>query len=302
MEKMMGHKLVKAAAARLAPRGGTASTRPDLYLSDHQRIANDASHALVGWAPTLEDPTPEAIQHWVMATFETGNVLMDLNSLKFHKPERVASFVVRLRVPTRQIDDAKTMAHIAPNKLLEANTQTVWEVRETEKGDKYLACLVEDNLDELLAEKHRKVRKAGALSFHSVRSAGLHALNAGDKVRFYDKGLLKEGTVSSLLDGEVTVKNGKDTMLRIAFSAVTEVVQKDPATIQDYSQRVWDYYAQIFPKEYMERWKGAADRTHSSDRAGAAKTGTFPCPECGTKVLQNTKYCLKCKKKVEPKG
>ena len=28
---------------------------------------------------------------------------------------------------------------------------------------------------------------------------------------------------------------------------------------------------------------------------------TFPCPICGTKVLNQTKYCVKCKKKVEPK-
>ena len=29
---------------------------------------------------------------------------------------------------------------------------------------------------------------------------------------------------------------------------------------------------------------------------------TFKCPECGTKVLNATGYCLKCKKKVKPKG
>jgi len=28
-------------------------------------------------------------------------------------------------------------------------------------------------------------------------------------------------------------------------------------------------------------------------------TGTFECPECGTKVLENTGYCVKCKKKVK---
>ena len=30
-----------------------------------------------------------------------------------------------------------------------------------------------------------------------------------------------------------------------------------------------------------------------------ANTKTFPCPDCGTKVLDQTKYCVKCKKKVE---
>jgi predicted RNA-binding Zn-ribbon protein involved in translation (DUF1610 family) len=27
--------------------------------------------------------------------------------------------------------------------------------------------------------------------------------------------------------------------------------------------------------------------------------GTFECPKCGTKVLENTGYCLKCKEKVK---
>jgi predicted RNA-binding Zn-ribbon protein involved in translation (DUF1610 family) len=30
-----------------------------------------------------------------------------------------------------------------------------------------------------------------------------------------------------------------------------------------------------------------------------ATTGTFECPNCGTKVLENTGYCVKCKKNVK---
>ena len=30
--------------------------------------------------------------------------------------------------------------------------------------------------------------------------------------------------------------------------------------------------------------------------------GTFKCPDCGAKVLENTGYCLSCKKKVKPSG
>ena len=29
---------------------------------------------------------------------------------------------------------------------------------------------------------------------------------------------------------------------------------------------------------------------------------TFKCPECGTKVLEQTGYCVKCKKKVKKAG
>jgi len=43
---------------------------------------------------------------------------------------------------------------------------------------------------------------------------------------------------------------------------------------------------------------------HLADLTGkkimvAGNKSTFPCPNCGTKVLENTKYCVKCKKKVE---
>ena len=31
------------------------------------------------------------------------------------------------------------------------------------------------------------------------------------------------------------------------------------------------------------------------------ETGTFKCPDCGSKVLKNTGYCLSCKKKVKEK-
>jgi len=32
-----------------------------------------------------------------------------------------------------------------------------------------------------------------------------------------------------------------------------------------------------------------------------AETGTFKCPDCGSKVLKATQYCLSCKKKVKEK-
>jgi len=46
----------------------------------------------------------------------------------------------------------------------------------------------------------------------------------------------------------------------------------------------------------VERYLGDIATTK---RFGKKTTKTFPCPECGTKVLENTKYCMKCKKKVE---
>ena len=43
-----------------------------------------------------------------------------------------------------------------------------------------------------------------------------------------------------------------------------------------------------------------ANLTNSTIKIAKGNTKTFPCPDCGTKVLEQTKYCVKCKKKVEP--
>jgi len=37
---------------------------------------------------------------------------------------------------------------------------------------------------------------------------------------------------------------------------------------------------------------------YSAKQLTSAENGTFKCPDCGTKVLKATGYCLKCKKKV----
>ena len=46
----------------------------------------------------------------------------------------------------------------------------------------------------------------------------------------------------------------------------------------------------------MERLKQAIEKAEE-----AADTSTFKCPICGTKVLNATGYCVKCKKKVKEK-
>jgi predicted RNA-binding Zn-ribbon protein involved in translation (DUF1610 family) len=43
------------------------------------------------------------------------------------------------------------------------------------------------------------------------------------------------------------------------------------------------------------------DYLRSLEVSEEKKEGTFKCPNCGTKVLRNTGYCLKCKKKVAEK-
>lgn len=48
----------------------------------------------------------------------------------------------------------------------------------------------------------------------------------------------------------------------------------------------------------ISRQSGLIDRI-ASEILAERNNDTFKCPECGTKVLDNTGYCVKCQKKVE---
>jgi len=43
---------------------------------------------------------------------------------------------------------------------------------------------------------------------------------------------------------------------------------------------------------------GRKDLAQAYYKKVSANNGTFKCPDCGSKVLEATSYCVKCKKKV----
>jgi bifunctional autolysin len=53
--------------------------------------------------------------------------------------------------------------------------------------------------------------------------------------------------------------------------------------------------------EFSSRQTSGAPDFEEMQIEAKKKAKTFPCPYCGTKVLEQTGYCVKCKKKVKPK-
>jgi predicted RNA-binding Zn-ribbon protein involved in translation (DUF1610 family) len=53
--------------------------------------------------------------------------------------------------------------------------------------------------------------------------------------------------------------------------------------------------------EFSSRQASSAPDFEEMQIEAKKKAKTFPCPNCGTKVLEQTSYCVKCKKKVKPK-
>lgn len=261
--RTMGHKIVAEAARRLAPAGGSDSHRHDLFVADNQKIASDTQRMLVGWSNMAEMPAVEALETFVLGQFN-GTVKMEHASLRFYPDECCASVVVAWMSPTRRIEDAKTMARVAPDRYLEQGSKQIWEVRKAEDGTPFLVRKTEEDLDTLLSQRRQKAaasHKSVTASFATLKHAGYLAVDEGDTVRFQHKGLTKIGRVERFdSEDNVYIQSG-DEKCKVAAPAIVEVVQKDPKTIQDYKAKSRAYFSKIFPADYMKKWmkSGAAE-------------------------------------------
>lgn len=260
MTMTMGQRLVQAAANKMAPSGAYADHRPDLYIADHIRIAKDSSRTLIGWGDRSAPPSVRSVENFVMA-LANGQVRLDHASLRLHPESKAVEVVLAWNQVTQPMERAAKMARLGPTRYLEPGTKAIWEVRKTSEGQSYIARIADDNLDELLEEKRRQQRMAKVIpSFSGLRGNGALVLSKDDRVRFHWKGLTREGTlVRQQADNQWVVKSEAGQAV-VPENAISDIVVKDPATIQDYSARVMDYYKDngVLPDDYMRQYQDAA--------------------------------------------
>jgi hypothetical protein len=275
----MGKKLVERFASKIAPSGDFQNSRPDLYLADWKRVSSHSAKLLVGWAASLEAPTPEAIDNFVLASFD-GKIQLNIATLRVHPTSQAASFVVSSVVPTRHLKDASSLLKVGPTRYMERKAngeQDVWEVREDGDGNRHLVMLAEDNLDEVLEERKRAIQFRGqgrVASFDRLSTPGRPVVNDGDRVKFYHKGLLKEGTVLRREEGDFVIRSGS-TRCRVTEAAVIDVVTKDPATVMNQKERVRLYWERILGKEYVDKWLGVSRQGATRQAVSGTKEFRF---------------------------
>lgn len=255
-----GRNILARFAEKMAPQGATEHVRPDMYLADWDRAGRDSAKLLVGWAQTLDRPTNEALDTWVLENFQ-GQLKLAMSTLRLYPEKKLLTCVVSKLLPTRRLADADSLARISPNRWVEVKGETkhVWEVREGDDGSKHLVMLQDNNLDELLEERRKalRVRKGSVPTFDAIRSAGAGELDAdvGDKVSFFYRGLLHEGLVVGFKEGKTKIHSG-DQYYSVDAAAIVDTVQKDPATLDDQKDRIKQYWRKIFPADYVKKWLG----------------------------------------------
>lgn len=251
---MQGRKLLIKAASRLAPSGSSASHRSDLYLADHRTISGGAQRILVGWSPRMETPAVEAIENWVLGSFN-GQILIDHTTLMVYPKQHAYSVIVSWAAPTRSFKDAKGMARIGGDRYLEAETQHVWELRRGEDGNPYLYRTSNEDLNVLLMErKRRTMATAGARASFATLSQGTPQLDIGDRVRFWQNGASLNGQIVKIQGSRITVNTGRSEFV-VESAAISDVTAKNPGTVDDYKKRAMEYWKKIFPKAYIDKWQ-----------------------------------------------
>lgn len=261
MRTNMGRQLVARFAERMAPQGATDSIRPDLFLADWEKVGRNSAKILVGWKQGLREPTQEALDNFVLSSFE-GKLKFQLPTLRVFPESALVTCVVSELCPTRRLADANTseLTKISPTRYMEVRgSRNVWEVREGEDGTKHLVMLQKSNLEQLLEERRRslRVRKGNVPTFDAIHSGGVLPVDVGDKVKFYYKGLLLEGRVKTIKDDSAKIESG-GSLTSLKLAAVVDMVQKDPRTIDDQKDRIRAYWIQIYGKEYVDKWLGKA--------------------------------------------
>lgn len=218
--------------------------RGDMFLADFRRIDEDAGHLLIGYEKTIGPVGSNDVTAFLAREFH-GALRPIMETAKQHRAEGAVSALVHRAVPTRRIEDRKSMLAVSNTHFLDQQLGDTWEVRSQADGTKYLARLSSDDISGIVAERRRRMSiKASTLTFANTLSAGLPNVSSGDQVRFYDGGQLLEGKVTAVgTDVRIVASTGNYT---VAPEAVVEIIQASPETRDTIKSYLNEYFTDAY--------------------------------------------------------
>lgn len=225
---------------------GEAGVRPDLAVVDWKRLDRDTATVVLQYSPVVGPPSKEEVFAYFERAFGDQRVFPVLETARHYAEAGVYTMVVRRAVPRRPYDDTLTMRKVTASTFLDVELGTVWKVEEGEKGNKYLARVMEDDIDEVLAREVQKIKAPIRATVRDIYAAV--AVNVGDKVKFYADGKDLNGEVTKVdeVTGTVTIKGEDGKSYDVAKEAVYYIVELGPKTKQDINNKLSDYYGTLW--------------------------------------------------------
>lgn len=236
--------------------GKTSVARQDLNFTDYKVVDKRAGTArlLINFSNLRGDPTSEDVERFVWATF--GQKLMPkMNTARIYDKQHAVEVLVERTRETAPLDEVKKrkMAAVVPGKSYSEKGQ-IWEVRTAEDGTKFLVRKIEDDLEEILAERSKWVnRAAGVARFATLKTGGYATVQVGDVVEFYSGTKLLQGKVNSIgKDNKVSITAG-GTTFQIQKEAISRVVQHSEAYLNERKRMQKDFYTKFLGPELAQK-------------------------------------------------
>lgn len=167
--------------ARLAQRLDKLGHRPDLLLSDFQMAGDGLARVAVTY--TGHQPTHEELVKFFAVGMD-GKVLPHLSTAAVFPDNCAIALVVEQHRMTRPHTDSRQMVKAGPQSFIDTNTQETWAVGDN-AGTPILVRLAADDLEAILAERHRRGRivQGNRVALHQLLGRPAAMASPGAQVR-----------------------------------------------------------------------------------------------------------------------
>lgn len=220
-------------ADRLVGKAAVAGLdRLDLSLQDYTVLAdNHSARILIGFDPKLKTPTTQAVANYIQAKFD-GKLEPQMATALLHaeSPTPAVSVIVATSRKIRPLADAKAMIPVIANTLyLDQTIGANWEVKTSEAGKKYLACVRSEDVSGMLQSAKAKFATA---SFTGSRTAvGFVLPEKDDFVEFFAEDGLRQGYVTKVKDREVSITEEDGSTYVVEVPSITKMIRKNKKSL-----------------------------------------------------------------------
>lgn len=237
----ISNKILDKADAKLRTAGALA--RNDINVVDYQSIDSQAGMVLLAYDRNNVVPTGNDIALLFQACFG-AHVVPKLETARHHEAEACISLMASAPIFTRPIEEATTMTMVHATAYMDKGTNQVWDVANDDTGHKILVRRSDENIAALVEGRKRRQQRS------TPKLAGLQVTAAvdagpGDRVRFYDQGLVAYGLVESCNGGTCSIKTSTG-VVKVDRAAIFNVVQKAQTFIADEKSELDKYFEKAY--------------------------------------------------------
>lgn len=249
MAKNISNDIASRFSSRIKQRvASTRSGRFDFRLSDYEVADKSEARILVAYTKEMGTPKRTQLDEWVTSSFN-GTFSLALETLKNYPDLSAVTAMVHKNERYLPFERTAGMVAVGSNRYMDDDS--VWEVRQTDAGERLLVRVAKDDIDMILSERQSRERTASIhhrLRLADITDAGVADLDLGDRISYMHLGMVQRGEVAYVGDDTVHVKdvfNASKTRT-IPKTAVIDVHEKSPKARKAHEAFLVDFFTKAY--------------------------------------------------------